>query len=519
MSFDIVLFNDSEIKFGFTRSSGPYCIASALKQQGYESLVVNYSSAVTWEKFKKIINLSVGKNTLIVGFSANWFDSQIDLFSNGNRWEEKSVSINFQQKNIKPFVDYIKEVNPKVKVVLGGFTAYKYINESSLDNIFVGYSENQMVEYVNALSKKGPRRIFNKIVNYDVKAAGYNFNSSTIEYSNYDLIHPEETLFFEFARGCIFKCAFCSFPLIGSKTVNYLKHENTIYNELLTNYTKWGITKYFIVDDTFNDSVEKLQVIKNAIEKLPFKPHFASYIRIDLLASHTEMAALIKKIGVVSAFYGLETWNPDTAKIIKKGGSHEKKIKALKIAKNTWGNDITITANLIVGLPNDTTESFEDFIQWYKIEGHRYIDYVLISPFHLSPNDDLNPYKINVSDIDKNKENYGYRFSNNTRLDNNVDFHGGEWEKTEVDTGNILTRKQAEELAVMYNLQIQQIQEDVFGPEYAMSFIKTTSKQVVKLKEKLNIDSFKTEEIIHKVFEIDYYPQLIKMLEDRKNND
>lgn len=50
MSFDVVLFNDSEIKFGFTRSSGAHCIATALKGQGYESLVVNYSSAITWEK-------------------------------------------------------------------------------------------------------------------------------------------------------------------------------------------------------------------------------------------------------------------------------------------------------------------------------------------------------------------------------------------------------------------------------------------------------------------------------------
>jgi hypothetical protein len=52
-----------------------------------------------------------------------------------------------------------------------------------------------------------------------------------------------------------------------------------------------------------------------------------------------------------------------------------------------------------------------------------------------------------------------------------------------------------------------------------MSFIETTSKQVIELKEKLNIDAFRPEEIIHKIFEKDYYPRLVKMLEDRKNND
>lgn len=519
MSFDVVLFNDSEIKFGFTRSSGAYCISSALRQQGYDTLVIGYSVAITWEKFKKLIDLSVDKNTIAVGFSTNWFDSQVDIFPNCDHWEDKSISINFQRKHIKPFVDYIKSVNPKTKVIIGGFTAYKYIHESSIDNIFVGYSEGQIVDYINSLTKKTPKRIFNKIIDYDVKGRSYNFNSSTIEYTDYDLLHAEETLFFEFARGCIFKCAFCSFPLIGSKTVDYLKYQEVIYNELLTNYTKWGITKYFIVDDTFNDSVEKLQAIYQAIERLPFKPSFASYIRIDLLASHPEMADLIKRIGVNSAFYGLETWNPNTAKVIKKGGSKEKKIRALKIAKEAWGNDIKITANLIVGLPNDTQQSFEDFIQWYDDEGYKYIDYVIISPFHLSPNDDQNPYKINVSDIDKNKEEYGYVFPNTDKIDTNVDFHGGAWEKNHVDTGDISNRELAEELSVLYNNKIQNIQENKFGPGYSMSFIKTTSQQVVGLKEKLNINANRPDEIIHDIFKIDYYPRLIKMLEDRIAND
>lgn len=288
---------------------------------------------------------------------------------------------------------------------------------------------------------------------------------------------------------------------------------------MLTNYQRWGITKYFIVDDTFNDSVEKLQIICNAIERLPFKPGFASYIRIDLLASHPEMADLIKRIGIILAFYGLETWNPTTAKIIKKGGSHEKKIKALKIAKDSWGSSISITANLIVGLPSDTTKSFEEFIAWYDQEGHRYIDYVIVSPFHLSPDDDLNPYKVKVSDIDKNKNAYGYRFSDSNKVDDIVDFHGGNWEKTEIDAGDILNREQAGELAVKYNSKIQEIQERIFGSGYAMSFIKTTSQQLVKLKEKLNIESFMPADIIYEIFEKDYYPRLIKLLEDRKNND
>ena len=61
------------------------------------------------------------------------------------------------------------------------------------------------------------------------EAQKHNFNSSIVEYTEYDLIHPEEVQFIEFARGCIFKCAFCSFPMTGAKTVDYLNilQENT----------------------------------------------------------------------------------------------------------------------------------------------------------------------------------------------------------------------------------------------------------------------------------------------------
>jgi len=514
MSFDVVLFNDSEVKFGFTRSSGAYCITSALNAYDYESLVVNYSFAITWEKFKNIINLSVGDNTLVVGFSVNWFESQIDMFPEHEVWTEKSLSVNFQRKHITPFVDYIKSINPNTKIIVGGFTAYKYINEQCIDNIFIGYSESQIIDYVNSISKKGPRRLFNKIINYDVKAGNYDFNSSTIQYSKYDLIHPEESLFFEFARGCIFKCAFCSFPLIGSKTVDYLKYQDIIYNELLTNYERWGIKQYFIVDDTFNDSVEKLKLISEVINRLPFKPEFGAYIRIDLIASHPEMADLIKSIGVTSAFYGLETWNKNTAKIIKKGGSHEKKIRALKIAKDSWGDDISITANLIVGLPNDTTESFEDFISWYEIEGFNYIDHVLVNPLHLSPNDDKNPYKITLSDIDKKKQEYGYRFSNEDKLDDKVDFHGGMWEKCDSDTGDIRNRDQAGELTIQYNHQIQKIKEKINNPN-AKKFVNL----VRPLREKFKISTHRPEEIIYEIFNTDYYPRLISILTERKETN
>lgn len=499
MSFDVVLFNDSDVRFGFTRSAGAYTIASELKKQGYESLVINYSLLINWQHFKRLIDLSVDEKTLVVGFSVSWFETQLDLFEDKDNWDEKSLSVNFQRKNIKPFIEYIKSINPSVKVIVGGFTADSYINEESIDNIFIGYSESQIVDYLNGLKNNFPTP---RIIAHDVKAQKHHFNTSIVEYSEYDLIHPEEVQFIEFARGCIFKCAFCSFPMTGAKTVDYLKYKEVMYNELLTNYEKWGIKYYFIVDDTFNDSVEKLKIICEVIEELPFEPEFGAYVRIDLIAAHPEMAELLKRIGIKFILYGLETWNSETAKIIRKGGSKERKIEALKLARETWGAEVFISASMIVGLPNDTKQSFEDFITWYDVEGYNYIDHIFIAPLHLLPNEDKNPYKIFISDMDANKEKFGYSFTNDNR-----------WVKSESDTGDIRTRDEAATLTKDYNNRLLRIQYE--APKLAP---KRPLNLLYKIQEKFNIETDDKGQIVKELFEVDYYPRLVKMLEDRKSN-
>lgn len=513
MTFKAILFNDADIRFGFTRAAGAYAISTELQKNGFETLVVNYSLAIDFEKFKRIINLSLDQTTLIVGFSVCWMDSQMDVYPESQSWEEKSISINFKKKNIKPYVDYIKNINPNVKIIVGGFNADRYIKEEYIDNVFIGYSESQITQYMKMLVSncKVP-----KIINFDTKAKNFNFNSSSLEYTKYDLINPEEIFFIEFGRGCIFKCSFCSFPFIGSKTVDYLKYKEVMYQELLSNYERWGIKHYFIVDDTFNDSVEKLKLISEVIEELPFKPTFGAYIRIDLLAAHPEMTELLKKIGITYAHYGIETWNADTAKIIKKGGPQQRKIEALKNAKKCWGDNTLIAVSLIIGLPNDTTESFENFIEWYDQEGWKYIDNVAIAPLYLAPSNN-DPYKIFVSDIDLNAKEYGYEFPDSEKIDPYVDFHGVNWVKMDKDTGDIRSRDQALSLQKNYLKRIESIQQRVFGlKSYSPVGILDLMSN---LKKKFNITSTKREDVIRDLFEIDYYPRLMKLLEERKQND
>lgn len=462
MSYNVVLFTDTPNPGNFTRGYGAYRIASEIRKHGFTALTVDYASALNEETFKDIIAKSVSSDTIFVGFSTTWFpyrskDVKNDRFVIGERgletnprtdfdptnhsWYRESLSYRIGQGELSVFTNIIKEYNPKCKIIIGGAKANEYIYEQDADNIFIGYSENQIIDYLKR------KRIFNKIVNYDIKAQSgeFNFNSSTTAYVDTDCLLSEEILTFEFSRGCIFNCTFCSFAHRGQDTRNFVKYQETIRNELIENYNRWGIYKYIITDDTFNDYTEKLILINEVIQSLPFKPVFTwAYCRLDLISRNPEQAQLMKDIGIKEVYYGLESWSDAASKAIRKGGSRSKKIEGMKIAKECWGNDVCITAGIVIGLPDDTVHDMEESVEWYINEGHRYLDSLkYVSLMLRSYNETLN-YQF-LSDIEKDPAAWGYSFT-----DPNNEFY---WIKN--NRGDITSLDQADQLMVEYNKRVK----------------------------------------------------------------
>jgi hypothetical protein len=462
--YNVVLFSDTPGVDWFSRGYGAYRLASELRKHGYTTLVVDFTCALSLDMYKEIIDRAVGSETLFVGFSTTWFPYRHDArpnsrYSVGTRtlkepdpwddfskdeheWYREGLAYQFSGNGIATYVDYIKSKNSKIKVTVGGGKSYEYITEPCLDNVFIGYSENQVIDYAHSLSGKGLKRIFNKIINYDTKAqiGSFVFNEAITEYLDIDNIHPEEVLTIEFSRGCIFNCSFCSYPHRNQSTKEYVKYKEVIYKELMDNWTKWGVYKYLITDDTFNDYTEKLQLINEVIQTLPFKPKFWAYLRLDLISRNPEQAQLIKDIGVIECYYGLETWSEETAKTIKKGGSLAKKIEGMRIGKECWGDDLYVTAGIVIGLPKDTKQDLEDVYQWYKEEGYKYIDLLTFWPLSLRANSEIDQYLF-LSDIESNFEKYGYTVPDDLT-----------WTRT---GGDIVNKDIANELMFHYNKLIQ----------------------------------------------------------------
>lgn len=471
MSYQIILFADTPSSEWLARGYGAYRLASELRDQGYTVLTVDFSSTLVWDKYKELIDLAVGDDTLCVGFSTTWFpyrnlnyrnpryavgpkstkqNSRIDFDPEQHAWYYDSLSFSFAMEGPDKWANYVRSKNPKTKVIVGGAKASEYALEKAVDNVFIGHSETMLPDYLENFTRKSGKKIFNKVIDWDVKAqdASFDFRKSSTKYVPTDIMLKHDLGNMEFTRGCIFNCTFCSYPHRNQKTKEYLKYKEVLRAEFMDNYEKWGITKYNIIDDTFNDSVEKLEVIKEVIESLPFKPKFWAYCRMDLFYKHPEMIQLMKDIGVAEIFYGLETWHPKTAKAIGKGGSNEMKIECMRRAREVWGDDVYVTVGIIMGLPYDTVESVEDAVNWFLKEGKDLVHWFNINAVTLYPPTATTDLR-SLSDIERYPDKWGYYWpdAENDPL---------EWVKT--DGSNIKTKSQADELMIKYQEMLYPLQ-------------------------------------------------------------
>jgi len=240
-----------------------------------------------------------------------------------------------------------------------------------------------------------------------------------------DCIRPNESLPLEISRGCIFKCRFCRYPHIGKKKNDYIRCIDQIKAELIYNYETFGTTNYYVLDDTFNETPEKVKAFYDMTQTLSFKINWCAYIRADLVHRFPETAMWLKDSGLIGAFFGIETFHPEASNLIGKAwsGKHGKDF-VLELKNNIWGDDVIITLSLILGIPPETWEDILETQQWIvdnKIDSWSWHSLAING----------NPSKTDdKSEFEKDPSKYGFTFPN---PDNFNDWHHVMVTKTQVD--------------------------------------------------------------------------------------
>lgn len=409
-----ILFFGQSVELAGRGISGPR-LRTAAKKAGYDILIIDFVADISGDQILEIINAHKSKETKFVGFSTSWIDlSNVSEFTWINQLFFKKLKTTF----------------PDLKIITGG---HDEVNRQFVLNYsdyhFHGFSDNTFVEFIKMIN--------NEPYKLSLSDNDKLFNGKFIDSNVSDPVrHPDdiETIFekednflsyqpvpIELSRGCIFRCGFCRHPFQGKKEYDsYQRTAESIARELARNYELFGTTRYTVMDDTFNDSIEKIDRLRRAIDiaKLP-KFEFVAYIRPELLVTKPEMINMLGDLGLRGAFFGVESFNQKARQAIGKGIPIHKIIEVGHKMAEYNNNQMRIHASFIVGLPHESRNDM------YRTQAFMLSKE---SPFKswiwqtLGIRNDGVSVKEAQSTFDKNFEEYGYSIPLNSNQWTNEHF-------------------------------------------------------------------------------------------------
>ena len=371
------------------RTGGAYQLASWCRQFGYTVKVIDFCNFLSTEELVSVTESYIDRNTIAIGINSGFWT--LGIFEE-NGIIQRGCTVPLWLLAAKPV---IQDKYPKLHWLLGGANSARPTIKGDYIR-FHQYGENQLVKWLD-------EQTGNTVIRpeFDIKNFVKKYDSS-------DHINPQEVLSLELGRGCIFKCKFCDFPMIGKKRGTYERSQSDILAELMYNYEHFGTKKYFYTDDTVNESERKVQMLADIAQSLPFEIEWMGYLRADLIWSKPQTAQWLKDSGLRSAYFGIETFNNESSKVIGKGwsGTHAK--NWLLGMKDIWRNNINWDLSMITGLPGWTPDELaEDTKFMIENDMNSWNFYSL----------DIRPRRSTShwhhSEFDLNYEKYGYRFNEN----------------------------------------------------------------------------------------------------------
>jgi radical SAM superfamily enzyme YgiQ (UPF0313 family) len=386
-----LLFNSHSMIYN--RPGGIHRIATVLREEGWDVECLDWAAFFHLEELKEYAKQRITSETVFCGFGCFF---------------------NFWNGYMEEFVAWLKLNYPHVKIMTGVVTK-PLISGPNIDYCIYGFGERALLAVVASLLGNTPPGGIKydpayfgsktKIINANDYYPAFPMKSLMIKYEDRDYIQSDEWLSLEFGRGCIFECLYCNFPVLGVKE-DHSRDADDFVLQLKDAYDRFGVTQYYVADETINDRTEKLAKFSEVVDQLPFRPLMSGFIRADLLVSRKQDWPHLSKLGILGHFYGIETFNHQTGKMIGKGMNPTKLQDGLLKAKEYFKTqDSELYRGLIalvIGLPHETKKSLAETAQW--IEKNWQGESVDYSPLEIPIDSDTNK----LAKLGKDWQGWGY---------------------------------------------------------------------------------------------------------------
>ena len=331
------------------RTSGAYRFANQIEGLGWRVTVVDWVPDWPEHKLWQYLDAVVGTDTVMFAFSYTWMK---------HWWVEEGVR-------------KLKKRYPGRKYLAGGQQFFQY--DMGFDVMCYGYAEKAIPEVLAWLFDGGPKpkgkdMLGGLLIDCNSDYTAMNLGDYGIDYRDDDFIQPHEMLTVELSRGCKFQCKYCNYAFLGVKEDTSTAGQ-LLYDELIDNYERFGVTNYILVDDTLNDRESKLEMLGDVVQSLPFEPNFACFIRMDLTVAKPQQLKLLSRARVWAHFYGVETFCDAAGKEVAKGMPSKRIKQGLLDMREHMMGELGLyrgSCGMIAGLPHETPDSWQRSEDWLE---------------------------------------------------------------------------------------------------------------------------------------------------------
>jgi radical SAM superfamily enzyme YgiQ (UPF0313 family) len=177
-----------------------------------------------------------------------------------------------------------------------------------------------------------------------------------------------------------------------------------VKDEMQHNYDQWGVTNYYMLDDTFNADEQRVEMFAKMVSTLPFKINYATYLRLDLIAAHPQTEDMLLESGLLGAYFGVESLNLKASELIGKPWNGKKARDYLpKLYHDRWKKEVGLRAGFICGIPPETLDECLATNKWC-------IDNEIPNWYWHSLHISRDNYSEFISEFDKNATSYGFEW-------------------------------------------------------------------------------------------------------------
>ena len=245
----------------------------------------------------------------------------------------------------------IKKIRPEIEIILGG-PEVSYETEGQkivelADHVITGEADLKFAEVCRQLlnGEMPPKIILAELPEFSRLALPYDF------YTEADLAH--RIVYVEASRGCPFTCEFC----LSSLDIPVRQVPLDKFLAAMQKLLDRGLKQFKFVDRTFNLN---LLTSKALLDFFLTRYQSGMFFHFEMIPDRlpAELREVIAKFppGVLQFEVGIQTFNPEVGSLISRRQNYERLADNFNFLRNE--TSVHIHADLIVGLPGETLESF-----------------------------------------------------------------------------------------------------------------------------------------------------------------